>query len=149
MDLQCSWVVFLAVFNVFDVLILSGALFYTLAASHVKPFFCFCWCSNFCTVSSSKTSSCNGIFLSFSCLHFYWVLWVIGSFPHFCELDCAAIWLTDSIIWVSKIVFVLFVSETKAPSRILSILFCDLCAIVMHWLFCCCSVSLTLVQSCT
>ena len=41
MDLQCSWVVFLAVVNVFDVLILSGALFYTLAASHVKPFFAF------------------------------------------------------------------------------------------------------------
>ncbi len=31
----------MAVVNVFDVLILSGALFYTLAASLVKPFFAF------------------------------------------------------------------------------------------------------------
>jgi hypothetical protein len=40
-DLQCSWIAFLAVVNVFDVLILSGALFNTLAASHVKLFFAF------------------------------------------------------------------------------------------------------------
>ncbi len=52
-----------------------------------KTLFCFCWSSNFCKVSSSNTSSCNGIFLSFSCLHFYWVLWVIGSFPHLCQFD--------------------------------------------------------------
>jgi hypothetical protein len=25
--------------------------------------------------------------LSLSCLHFYWVLWVIGSFPHFCQFN--------------------------------------------------------------
>jgi hypothetical protein len=37
-DLQCSRIAFLAVVNVFDVLILSGALFHTLAASHVKLF---------------------------------------------------------------------------------------------------------------
>jgi hypothetical protein len=41
-DLQCSWIGFLAVANVFNVLILSGALFHTLAASHVRLFFCFC-----------------------------------------------------------------------------------------------------------
>jgi hypothetical protein len=40
-DLQCSRIAFLAVVNVFDVLILSGALFHTLAASHVKLFFAF------------------------------------------------------------------------------------------------------------
>ena len=42
------------------------------------------------------------------------------------SLICAAIWLTDSIFWFSKRVFVLFLSDTRAPSRILSILFCDL-----------------------
>ncbi len=41
----------------------------------------------------------------------------------------------------------LFLSDTRAPSRILSILFCDLCAIVMYRLFGCSSVSLTAVQS--
>ncbi len=40
-DLQCSPIAFLAVVNVFDVLTLSGALFHTLAASHVKLFFAF------------------------------------------------------------------------------------------------------------
>jgi hypothetical protein len=40
-DLQCSRIAFLAVVNVLDVLILSGALFHTLAASHVKLFFAF------------------------------------------------------------------------------------------------------------
>jgi hypothetical protein len=40
-DLQCSRIAFLAVVNVFDVLILSGALFHTFAASHVKLFFAF------------------------------------------------------------------------------------------------------------
>jgi len=40
-DLQYSWIAFLAVVNVFDVLILSGALFHTFTASHVKLFFDF------------------------------------------------------------------------------------------------------------
>jgi hypothetical protein len=40
-DLQCSGIAFLAVVNVFDALILSGALFHTLAASHLKLFFAF------------------------------------------------------------------------------------------------------------
>jgi hypothetical protein len=40
-DLQCSRNAFLAVVNVFDVLILSGALFHNLAASHLKLFFAF------------------------------------------------------------------------------------------------------------
>ncbi len=38
-DLQCSRIPFLAVVNVFDVLIFSGALFHTLAASQIKLFF--------------------------------------------------------------------------------------------------------------
>jgi hypothetical protein len=38
-DLPYSRIAYLAVVNVFDVLILSGALFHTLAASHVKLFF--------------------------------------------------------------------------------------------------------------
>jgi hypothetical protein len=38
-DLQCSWIAFLAVVHVFDVLIFSGALFHTLAASQIKLFF--------------------------------------------------------------------------------------------------------------
>jgi hypothetical protein len=38
-DLQCSWIAFLAVVNVFEVLIFSGALFHTLAASQIKLFF--------------------------------------------------------------------------------------------------------------
>ncbi len=38
-DLQWSRIAFLAVVNVFDVLIFSGALFHTLAASHVKLLF--------------------------------------------------------------------------------------------------------------
>jgi hypothetical protein len=40
-DLQCSQIAFLADVNVFDVLILSGALFHTLAASQEKLFFTF------------------------------------------------------------------------------------------------------------
>jgi hypothetical protein len=40
-DLQYSQIAFLAVVNVFDALIFSGALFHTLAASHVKPFSAF------------------------------------------------------------------------------------------------------------
>jgi hypothetical protein len=40
-DLQCSRIAFLAAVNVFDVLILSDALFHTLAASHVNLFFAF------------------------------------------------------------------------------------------------------------
>ncbi len=64
------------------------------------------------------------------------------------SLICAAIWLIDSIFWFSKRVFVLFLSDTRALSRILSILICDLCAIVMYRLFGCSSVSLTSVQSC-
>jgi hypothetical protein len=40
-DLQYSRIAFLAVVNVFDALIFSGALFHTLAASHVKLFFAF------------------------------------------------------------------------------------------------------------
>jgi hypothetical protein len=62
---------------------------------------------------------------------------------------CAAIWLTDSIFWLSKRVFVFFLSYTRVPSRIISILSCDLCTIVMYWLFGCSSVSLTSVQSCS
>ncbi len=174
-DLQCSRIAFSAAVKVFDVLILSGALFHTLAPSHVKLFFafvdlffffwtlvsvslqfihchvagfykptipqsppshlqdysicnnaklefstnfvpsfdpiewclkndlhsggsnsqpfshessalttrprllaCFCWSYNFCKVYLSKTSSFNSLFLSFSCLHFYWVLWFIN-----------------------------------------------------------------------
>ena len=38
-DLQCSRIAFLAVVNVFAVLIFSGALFHTLAASQLKLFF--------------------------------------------------------------------------------------------------------------
>jgi hypothetical protein len=38
-DLQCSQNAILAVVNVFDVLILSGALFHTLAASPINLFF--------------------------------------------------------------------------------------------------------------
>jgi hypothetical protein len=40
-DLQCFQIAFLADVNVFDVLILSGALFHTLAASQEKLFFTF------------------------------------------------------------------------------------------------------------
>ena len=40
-DLQYSQIAFLAVVNVFDAIIFSGALFHTLAASHVKLFFAF------------------------------------------------------------------------------------------------------------
>ena len=38
-DLQCSLIAFLAVVNIFDVLIFSVALLHTLAASHIKLFF--------------------------------------------------------------------------------------------------------------
>ena len=39
-DLQYSRIAFLAVVNVFAALIFSGALFHTLAASHVKHILC-------------------------------------------------------------------------------------------------------------
>ncbi len=106
-----------------------------------KTLFCFCWYSNFCEVSSSKTSCCNGIFLSFSSLHFFGYCGSLEAFHISVNLVCAAIWLTDSIFWLSKRVVVLFLSNTRAPSRILRILFWDLCAIVMYRLFGCSSVS--------
>jgi hypothetical protein len=40
-DLQCSQIAFLAVVNVFEVLIFSGALLHILAASQIKLFFAF------------------------------------------------------------------------------------------------------------
>ncbi len=113
----------------------------------LKILFCFCWSFNFCKVSLNKTSCCYGIFSSFSCPHFFGHCGSLEAFHIFVSLICAAIWLTDSIFWLSKRVFVLFLSDTRAPSRILSILLCNLCAIVMYRLFGCSSVSLTLAQS--
>jgi hypothetical protein len=89
--------------------------------------------------------------MAFSCLSLVFIfIGYCGSLEAFhisANLIYAAIWLTDSIFWLSKRVFVLFLSNTRVPSWILSILFCDLCTIVMYWLFGCSSVSLTLVQS--
>ena len=71
-DLQYSQIAFLAVVNVFDVIIFSGALFHTLAASHVKLFFAFVDLP-----TSVRSPRVRLLFL----------LWVIGSFPHFCQFD--------------------------------------------------------------
>jgi hypothetical protein len=90
-DLQCSWIAFLAVVNVFDVLILSGALFHTLAASHVKLFFAF--------VDLPTSVRCPQVRLlvvmAFSCLSLVFILiGYCGSLEAFhisVSLICAAI----------------------------------------------------------
>jgi hypothetical protein len=89
--LQYSRIAFLAVVNVFDVLIFSGALFHTLAASHLKLFFAFV------DLSTSVRSPQVRIFVSkrFSCLSFVFIF--IGycesleAFHISVSLICAAI----------------------------------------------------------
>jgi hypothetical protein len=90
-DLQCSRIAFLATVKVFDFLILSGALFHTLAASHVKLFF------DFADLPTSVRSPRVRLLavMAFYCLSLVFIfIGYCGSFEAFhisVRLICAAI----------------------------------------------------------
>jgi hypothetical protein len=74
-DLQYSRIALLGVVNMFDVLIFSGALFHTFAASKIKLFFALV------DLPTSVRSPQVTLLVSMA---FSWVLWVFGSFLYFC-----------------------------------------------------------------
>ncbi len=88
-DLQCSRIAFLAVVNVFDVLIFSGALFHTLAASNVKLFFALV------DLPTSVRPPQVTLLMAFSCLSLVFIfIGYCGSLEAFhisVTLICAAI----------------------------------------------------------
>jgi hypothetical protein len=74
--MQCSQIAFLAGVIVFYVLILSGSLFHTLAASHIKLFFAFVDLPTF--VSSPQLIRL--VVIAFSCLSVVFIL--LGILGH-------------------------------------------------------------------